>query len=80
MSFRSALNTLIKSGYNRGIKSETTSALKPASGLKDPFDRANEVAVQDKIGLEIMKKNAAKIAENERLGTPINPEGGNIRS
>ena len=82
MSFRNALNTLIKSGYNRGIKSDTTSAIKQGEGLPvDPFDASNNEVNQDKKGLEEMTRNAAQIAKEERQGSPINPpEGGNTRA
>lgn len=56
----------------RGIKPETTSAVKVAEGLPvDPFSPENNVVVQDKNGLEQMKAGAAIIAKEERVGKPI---------
>lgn len=75
------MNFFVKlfSGARRQLKSTTTSAVKPIVPREgDPWE-TREV-VQDKGGLEKMTSDAAKIASEERLGNPINPEGGNTRA
>lgn len=73
------MNILKYLSFSRGLKPTTRGAVKPiVPREEDPWEQKE--VVQDIDGLEKMTREAAKIAREERQGTPINPEDGNTRA